>query len=43
MQGNAPVIRRAWWWLVVWAGLVAVWAIGLIDKRGRYPGEGGEL
>lgn len=36
------MIRRAWWWVIVWVGLAVLWAVGLIDKRGCYPGEGGE-
>lgn len=33
------MIRRAWWWVVILAGLVLLWVVGLIDKGGEYPWE----
>lgn len=35
-------MRRVWWWVAVWIGLVLVWAVGLVGREGRYPWEGDE-
>lgn len=32
-------MRRAAWWLVVWAVIALVWAVGLVGREGRYPWE----
>jgi hypothetical protein len=31
--------RRAAWWVIVWVGLVVLWATRLVGREGRYPWE----